>query len=49
MKIFLTGANGLVGRNFINYLNKKNLKNIELVSPTSKELDLRKFKNQRVY
>ena len=47
MKLFLTGANGLVGRNFINYLNGKDLKNIELVSPSSKELDLRKFKDTK--
>lgn len=42
-KILITGGSGMVGKNLINYLNKKNQSN--LLYPSSSELDLMDFKS----
>ncbi len=42
MKIFLTGGNGMVGRNIINTLNAQNH---EIISPARSKLDLNNERN----
>ena len=46
LKIFLTGGSGMVGKNF---LKLPNIKKFQILSPSSKELDLRNFNKTKKF